>query len=107
MNARLGGFEELVLLAVASLKGEGYGVTIQECLEEETGHRVSVGAVYATLDRLERKGLLGSRYGPATAARGGKRKRIYRINASGVHALSESRLIRGRFWKTIEFPARS
>jgi DNA-binding PadR family transcriptional regulator len=107
MDSRLGGFEELVLLAVASLKGDGYGVTIQERLEEETGHRVSVGAVYATLDRLERKGLLGSRYGPATAERGGKRKRIYRIKALGTQALAESRRIRSRFWTTIESPARS
>ena len=107
MDSRLGGFEELVLLAVASLRGAGYGVTIQERLEEETGHRVSVGAVYATLDRLERKGLLGSRLGPATAERGGKRKRVYRIHAAGVEALDESRRIRGRLWKTIESPARS
>jgi DNA-binding PadR family transcriptional regulator len=106
-SERLGGFEELVLLAVASLRGSGYGVTIQERLEAETGQAISVGAVYATLDRLERKDLLSSRVGPTTAERGGKRKRIYKISASGADALAESRRVRGRLWKTIESPARS
>ncbi len=107
MDERLGGFEELVLLAVASLRGAGYGVTLQERLEEETGDRVSVGAVYATLDRLERKGLVASRLGPATAERGGKRKRNFRISASGARALAEVRAVRGRLWKAIGAPARS
>lgn len=107
MDDRLGGFEELVLLAVASLRGAGYGVTIQECLEEETGHQVSVGAVYATLDRLETKGYLNSRLGPATAERGGKRKRVFRISASGVRALGESRRVRSSLWDSIEAEARS
>jgi len=107
MDDRLGGFEELVLLAVAGLRGAGYGVTIQEQLEAETGHTISVGAVYATLDRLERKGLVSSRFGPASAERGGKRKRLFRITASAVEALHETRQVRHRLWKAIESPAKS
>lgn len=99
---RLGGFEELVLLATASQGGAGYGVTIQEELEVETGQAVSVGAVYATLDRLERKGLVTSREGPATADRGGRRKRLFRVNADGMRALAQTRSIRGRLWSAIE-----
>lgn len=99
---RLGGFEELVLLATASLGGAGYGVTIQEQLEEEAGDTVSVGAVYSTLDRLERKGLVTSREGAPTAERGGRRKRLFRVTAAGMRALSTMRAMRGRLWETIE-----
>jgi len=99
---RLGGFEELVLLTTASLGGIGYGVTIQEELEAEVGRPISVGAVYATLDRLERKGLVTSREGPATAERGGRRRRLFRVSADGHRALADARRIRGRLWDAIE-----
>jgi DNA-binding PadR family transcriptional regulator len=106
MVDRLGGFEELVLLAVAGLRGTGYGVTIQEQLEAETGRGISVGAVYATLDRLERKGYVQSRLGPATAERGGRRKRLYRATALGATALAQARRVRLNLWNAIEAPAR-
>ena len=102
MSDRLGGFEELVLLATATLAGQGYGVTIQEALEEETGQPVSVGAVYATLDRLERKGLVSSREGAATADRGGRRKRLFRVTAQGMRTLEETRQVRDQLWEAIE-----
>ncbi len=104
---RLGGFEELVLLAVAGLAGDGYGVTIRDHLELGTGNRVSVGAVYATLDRLERKGYVKSRMGGATGERGGKRKRLFRVTAHGKTAIVEARTLRDHFWDAIEAPARS
>ena len=94
--ARIGAFEELVLLAVGGLSGTGYGVTIQAELERETGDAISLGAVYATLDRLERKGLVRSRVGPATAERGGRRKRLFQVTADGVAAVREMQRIRGR-----------
>jgi DNA-binding PadR family transcriptional regulator len=106
MDERLGGFEELVLLAVAGLRGSGYGVTIQEQLEAETGRTVAVGAVYATLERLERKGYLRSRVGPATAERGGRRKRLYQVTAAGVATLEATRRIRVSLWRAIETTAR-
>ena len=104
---RLGGFEELVLLAVAGLHGEGYGVTIRDALEEGSGRKVSVGAVYATLDRLERKGYVRSWMGGATAERGGRRKRLFEITSSGTAAIDDARRLRDRFWRAIEAGARS
>src|SRR5437879_4921348 len=83
LMARIGAFEELVLLAVAGLAGSGYGVTIRAELEAETGEAISLGAVYATLERLERKGLVRSSVGPATAERGGRRKRVFRVSGAG------------------------
>lgn len=105
--ARIGAFEELVLLAVGGLAGEGYGVTIQADLERETGDTISLGAVYATLDRLERKGLLRSRTGPATAERGGRRKRLYRITPDGAAAVREMQRIRSRLGRPTLHPARA
>ena len=106
MEERLGGFEELVLLAVAALRSAGYGVSIQQQLEEETGHAISLGAVYTTLDRLERKGLVASKLGAPTAERGGKPKRLYRVTAAGSTALVDARRIRQKLWSAIESPAR-
>lgn len=103
--ARIGAFEELVLLAVVGLAGDGYGVTIRSDLEEETGETISLGAVYATLDRLERKGLVRSTVGAATAERGGRRKRVFRVTAAGSAALREMQQIRSRL--SIPNPARA
>lgn len=106
-DERLGGFEELVLLAVAGLGGDGYGVTIRDHLEDGTGNRVSVGAVYATLDRLERKGYVKSRMGDQLAERGGKRRRLYRVTARGSSVMTQARTLRDYFWQAIEAPAKS
>lgn len=92
--SRIGAFEELVLLAVLGFDGSGYGVTIRAELEAETGEAISLGAVYATLDRLERKGLVRSTIGPATSERGGRRKRVYRVSAAGSAALRAMQRIR-------------
>lgn len=94
MSKRLAGFEELVLLTVASLGDEAYGVTVQEKLEADTRAAVSIGAVYAVLDRLERKGYVRSWVGGATAERGGRRKRYFKASASGLAALREMDRIR-------------
>lgn len=94
--SRIGAFEELVLLAVLGLGGSGYGVTIRAELETETGEAISLGAVYATLDRLERKGLVRSTVGPATAERGGRRKRVFRVSAAGSAALRAMQRIRSQ-----------
>jgi DNA-binding PadR family transcriptional regulator len=96
MKKRLAGFEELVLLATASLRDDAYGVAVQQRLQEETGSRVTIGAVYAVLDRLERKGLVRSAWGDATPQRGGRRKRMFRVTAPGLAALREMRGIRTR-----------
>lgn len=94
--SRIGAFEELVLLAVLGLGGSGYGVSIRAELEAETGEAISLGAVYATLERLERKGLVRSAVGPATAERGGRRKRVFRVSAAGSAALRAMQRIRSQ-----------
>lgn len=83
----IGEFEELVLLAILKLGNDTYGVPIREALEEATGRTVSVGALYTTLDRLEKKGMIGSRMGEPTQERGGRAKRFLHVKASGVEAI--------------------
>jgi PadR family transcriptional regulator len=91
MGDRLGQFEELVLMALVRLRENAYGVTIRREIADRTDRDVSVGAVYTTLERLERKGYVSSRLGEATPERGGRAKRYFRIEAPGARALSEVR----------------
>ena len=92
----LGEFEELVLLAVHGLNAEAYGVSVQLVLAKETSRAVSLGAVYAALDRLEAKGLVRSRMSPGTATRGGRRRRAFSITSSGAQALDAMQQVRLR-----------
>jgi PadR family transcriptional regulator PadR len=94
----LGEFETSVLLAIYCLQGRGYGVSIADDIERRTGKPVSFGAVYATLDRLEKKGLIGSALGEPRPERGGKPKRLYRIKAPGERALREAQSTTERMW---------
>jgi len=103
--SRIGAFEELVLLAVAGLEGQGYGVTVRAELETQTGDTISLGAVYATLDRLTRKGLVRSAVDAPTPERGGRRRRLYQVTASGRTALREMQRIRVRLGVTREAQA--
>lgn len=98
----IGEFEELVLLAIYSVDGEAYGVSLQEKLEQLLERGISIGAVYAALDRLERKGHVTSWVGGATGQRGGRRKRYFEITAAGVETLKRVRRIRERIWREIE-----
>jgi PadR family transcriptional regulator, regulatory protein PadR len=87
---RLGAFEHLLLLALVRLGDGTYGVPIRDELEARTGRLVSPGAVYTALDRLERRGLVRSQLGDPTPARGGKRKRCYRLTAKGAAAVRDA-----------------
>lgn len=98
----LGELEQLVLLAVARLEGEGYGVSLRRELEERAERRCSLGAVYATLDRLETKGYVTSREGEPTAERGGRAKRLFRIEPPGMRALVAARRTLDRMWDGLE-----
>ena len=89
-GAYLGQFEQHVLAALLRLRGNAYGVTIRREIIERTGRDVAVGAIYATLDRLEAKGYVSSRLGEATPERGGRAKRYFEIEAPGVRALEDS-----------------
>jgi PadR family transcriptional regulator PadR len=86
----LGEFEQHVLAALLRLRSNAYGVTIRREIVERTGRDVAVGAIYATLDRLEAKGYVSSRVGEATRERGGRAKRYFDIEAPGLMALEES-----------------
>ena len=90
MPGFLGEFEQLVLFAVLRLGDDAYGVTIRAEIEARTGRDVSSGAVYTTLERLEARGLLSSRFGEPTPERGGRRKRHYTVEPVGVRALSRA-----------------
>jgi PadR family transcriptional regulator, regulatory protein PadR len=86
----IGEFEQHVLAALLRLRGNAYGVTIRREIIDRTGRDVAVGAIYATLDRLEGKGFVSSRLGEATPERGGRPKRYFEIEAPGARALEES-----------------
>jgi PadR family transcriptional regulator, regulatory protein PadR len=86
----LGEFEQIILLALLRLRDNAYGMTIRREILKRTGRQVSIGAVYATLERLERKGYVSSRQGDATPERGGRAKRFFKIDADGAAALKES-----------------
>lgn len=100
-GTHLGEFEELVLLSVGMLHGNAYGVTVAEEIENQTGRSVSLSPVHTALYRLEEKGFARSELGGATRSRGGRRKRIYLLTATGREALNETRLIRNRMWSLI------
>ncbi len=86
----LGEFEQTVLLAILQLADEAYGTSIIEEIEARTARKVSRGALYVTLDRMEDKGLIASRFGEPTASRGGRAKRYVKVTRSGLGAVRES-----------------
>ena len=91
MSETLGGFEKLLLLAVLRLGEQAYGAAIFEELEKRTARGVAPGAVYVTLRRLEKKGMVRAKPGAATPERGGRPKKIYAIEPDGLTALREAR----------------
>jgi DNA-binding PadR family transcriptional regulator len=99
--AALGEFEQLVMVAVVRLKDGAYGVPIQREVEERAGRRVTVGALYATLDRLEGKRLLESWFADPTPERGGKSKRYFLLTAEGEAALVEAKTAYERMWRGV------
>jgi DNA-binding PadR family transcriptional regulator len=88
-QASLGEFEQLLLLAVLQLKEEATGTSVSTALEERAFRRVSRGALYSALDRLESKGYLTWRVGESTPERGGHAARIFSVTESGLEALRE------------------
>jgi DNA-binding PadR family transcriptional regulator len=97
----LGEFEELVLLMVAALHDEAYGVSILEGLEEELGKSLNVSAVHVALKRMEDKGFVKSRFGGITEDRGGRRKKYYVITALGKRILDAQFELRNGIYKRI------
>ncbi len=98
----LGEFEQMVLLAILHLKGEVYGVPVVDEIERRTGRSVSRSAVYITLRRLEKKGLLSSWMSGPTPERGGKPRRCVRMESEGRRLLQESRRLMEQMWDGLD-----
>ena len=101
-GTNLGEFEEVLLLVVASLQPEAYGLAIREEIKSATGRAAAMGAVHAALNRLEEKGYLRSDLAEATHERGGRRKRLFLVTAAGKEALEQARTQRNRLWENID-----
>jgi DNA-binding PadR family transcriptional regulator len=84
----LGELEQLVLLAVAHQGDDAYAVSIRDEIETRTRIALNRSSIYVTLDRLERKGYLSSRFGDPTPERGGKAKRLFQMTGAGQRALA-------------------
>jgi PadR family transcriptional regulator, regulatory protein PadR len=86
----LGEFEHIIVLALIRLHDRAYGVSVRQEIEFRTKREVSIGAVYATLDRLEAKGYVKSHRGDPTPERGGRSKRFFRVTARGMAAVNRT-----------------
>jgi PadR family transcriptional regulator, regulatory protein PadR len=96
-DAPLGTFEEQVMLAVLRTQGDAYGMAVRREIERVTGREVTIGAVYATLDRLEAKALVESARG-----RGEGSRRVFAVTPRGAAALAETRDMRERLWHGVD-----
>jgi len=86
---------------VAVHSPEAYSVVVAEELEQQTGRTVTTGAVHAALQRLENKGMVTSQMGEATAERGGRRKRIFKVTVAGSRVLHEVKEVRDNLWSRV------
>ncbi len=99
MKGYIGEFEELVLLTVAVLGDDAYGVPIKEEIEKRASRTISLGALHSTIARLEEKGFLKSYLGGATHERGGRRKRYFQLTQGGKAALRNIKNLRDELWQ--------
>ena len=95
----LGEFELMVLLALIRLGDHAYGVPIAREIEQRSKREVALGSVYAALERLEEKGLVTSKLGDPTAARGGRAKRFFRLTGQGLKEVRETQRALVSLWK--------
>lgn len=102
----LGEFEQQLLLVILRLGDEAYGPDIGRELERRAGRRVSRGALYTTLDRLEDKGLVRWKTVPGTEARDGLPRRLYSATAAGIAAVKAAREVIRRLWDGLELEPR-
>jgi DNA-binding PadR family transcriptional regulator len=99
MKGYIGELEELVLLTVAVLGDDAYGVPIKEQIEQRASRAMSLGALHSTIGRLEEKGFLKSYLGGATHERGGRRKRYFQLTQGGKAALRDIKNLRDELWQ--------
>lgn len=100
----LGAFEQAVLLAVVRLRDEAYGRAILKEVQTRLARNVAAGAVHATLERLENKGLLASRLGSGTPVRAGRPRRYYRLQPAAIRALNDARAVVDTLWDGLKWP---
>ena len=100
----LGNFEQAILIALVRLGKDAYGRAILKEAQSRLQRELAAGAVYATLDRLEQKGLISSRLGSGTAVRGGRPRRYYAIEGAGIRALSDAKAAVEGIWQGFEWP---
>ena len=98
----LGELEQMVLLAILQLDDQAYGTNVMDELKKRVERKVSRGALYVTLDRLEEKGMLRSKVGDPTPRRGGRPKRYMTVTSAGVVALQKSRSAWMRLWEGLD-----
>ena len=103
----LGAFEQAVMVAILRLGPEAYGRGILREIQDRLARDVAAGAVYATLDRLEAKGLVGSKTAPGTAERGGRARRYYNVTGAGVRALNASKTAIDNIWRGLTWPLKN
>ena len=94
----LGELEQLIMLAVARLEGDAYGMSIRREIEQRGGRHVAIGAVYATLERLEDKGYVRNVRREAHPDRDGRARRFFELTRSGVDALQAAGALQQRMW---------
>lgn len=97
----LGEFEELVLLTVGILHDDAYGLAIKDELEKQSARTAMISSVHKALVRLEDKGFLNSNMGGATEERGGRKKRLYHLTATGKKVLNQSKELRNTMWDSV------
>ena len=100
-GSNLGELEELILLTVALLYDEAYGVAIMKEIKNRCNRSISISTVHAALARLQEKGFVDSRYGGESAQRGGRRKHLFRVTSAGQKSLEEARDQRNNIWEDI------
>jgi PadR family transcriptional regulator, regulatory protein PadR len=100
-HSYLGEFELILLLTILRLGDDAYGVPLSRELSQLRGRDVSIGSVYAALDRLELKGLITSSLGESSPERGGSAKRYFRVTAEGLLSVQETRRVLTKLWKVL------
>jgi DNA-binding PadR family transcriptional regulator len=100
----LGTFEQVVLLSVLKLADEAYGRAILRAVQSALDREVAAGAIYATLDRLEQKGLISSELQEGTLARGGRARRYYQVTTKAVQALNQTKTTLQEMWRGAKWP---
>jgi DNA-binding PadR family transcriptional regulator len=98
MKGYLGEFEELVLLTIANLDSEAYGLALLRDINERANRNLSIGAMHSTLTRLEEKGFITSYQGEPTKERGGRRKRYFELTSDAISALTQMKSLRDDLW---------